>query len=127
MLGNLFHKDDDEKRQMAEGRQSTSDQIGALSRQLTYENAEITRLQATASSAASDALALQAARQKVDELQQQLRELQRTMAEEQAARDAEKMAAGLIHKPWSVHLPSTSTAVLRPFITTASIMIRMNY
>ena len=53
MLDNLFKKDDDEKRQMSEGMQSMSEQIGALSKQLADKNSEIERLQASAKSAAS--------------------------------------------------------------------------
>jgi regulator of replication initiation timing len=98
MLGNIFKKDDDEKREMAEGMQSMSDQIGALSKQLAEKSAEIERLQAAAKSATSDTAALQAARQQVDDLQKQLHELQRKMAEEQATREAEAMAADLISK-----------------------------
>ena len=98
MLDNLFKKDDDEKRQMSEGMQSMSEQIGALSKQLADKNAEIDRLQASAKSAASDTSALQAARQQVDDLQKQLHELQRKAAEDQAAREAEAMAADLIRK-----------------------------
>ena len=100
MLGNIFKKDDDdkEKREMVEGMQSMSEQIGALSKQLADKNAEIERLQASAKGATSDAAALQTARQQVDELQKQLRELQRKVAEDQATRDAEAMAADLISK-----------------------------
>jgi hypothetical protein len=98
MLGNPFKKDDDEKRQMAEGMQSMSEQIGALSKQLADKNAEIERLQTAAKGATSDATALKAARQQVDDLQKQLRELQRKVAEDQATREAEAMAADLIRK-----------------------------
>lgn len=98
MLGNIFKKDDDEKREMAEGMQNMSEQIGALSKQLAEKNAEIDRLQAAAKGATSDTAALQAARQQVDDLQKQLRELQRKMAEDQAAREAEAMASDLIRK-----------------------------
>jgi hypothetical protein len=100
MLGNIFKKDDDdkEKAEMAEGMQSMSDQIGALSKQLAEKNAEIDRLQASAKSATSDASALQTAKQQVDGLQKQLRELQRKVAEDQATREAEAMAADLIRK-----------------------------
>jgi uncharacterized protein YgiM (DUF1202 family) len=100
MLGNIFKKDDDdkEKAEMAEGMQSMSEQIGALSKQLADKNAEIDRLQASTKSATSDASALQTARQQVDGLQKQLRELQRKVAEDQAAREAEAMAADLIRK-----------------------------
>ena len=98
MLDKLFHKDDDEKRQMAENMQNMSDQIGALSKQVAEKNAEIEKLQQTASGATTDAAALQTARQQVDDLQKQLRELQRKMAEEQATREAEEMAQDLIRK-----------------------------
>jgi uncharacterized protein YgiM (DUF1202 family) len=98
MLGNIFKNDDEEKRQMAEGMQSMSDQIGALSKQLAEKNAEIERLQATAKGATPDTTALQAARQQVDDLQKQLRDLQRKVAEDQATRDADAMAADLINK-----------------------------
>jgi hypothetical protein len=98
MLGNVFKKDDDEKREMAEGMQSMSEQIGALSKQLAEKNAEIERLQTAAKGATSDTTALHAARQQVDDLQKQLRELQRKIAEDQATREAEAMAADLIRK-----------------------------
>ena len=98
MLGNLKKDDDDEKRQMAEGMQSMSDQIGALSKQLAEKNAEIERLQGSTKSASSDAAALTAAQQQVDDLQKQLRALQRKVAEDQATREAEAMAADLISK-----------------------------
>jgi Bacterial SH3 domain len=98
MLGKLFNKDDDEKRQMSEGMQSMSDQIGALSKQLAEKNAEIERLQTAAKGATSDTAALQTARQQVDDLQKQLRDLQRKMAEDQATREAEAMADDLIRK-----------------------------
>ena len=98
MLSNPFKKDDEEKRQMSEGMQSMSEQIGALSKQLADKNAEIERLQASAKSATADTAALQTARQQVDDLQKQLHELQRKVAEDQAAREAEAMAADLIRK-----------------------------
>jgi uncharacterized protein YgiM (DUF1202 family) len=101
MLGNIFNKKDDdeeEKREMVEGMQSMSEQIGALSKQLADKNAEIERLQTSAKSATSDASALRTARQQVDDLQKQLRELQRKVAEDQATREAEAMAADLIRK-----------------------------
>jgi hypothetical protein len=100
MLGNIFKKDDDdkEKSEMVEGMQSMSEQIGALSKQLADKNAEIDRLEAATKSATSDSSALQAARQQVDNLQKQLRDLQRKVAEDQATREAEAMAADLIRK-----------------------------
>ena len=99
MLGNILKKDDDkEKAEMAEGMQSMSDQIGALSKQLAEKNAEIDRLKASAKSATADNSALQAAQQQVADLQKQLRDLQRKVAEDQAAREAEAMAADLIRK-----------------------------
>jgi hypothetical protein len=98
MLGNIFNKDDEEKREMSEGMQSMSEQIGALSKQLADKNAEIERLQKAAKGAQSDTSALQTARQQVDDLQKQLRELQRKIAEDKATREAEEMAADLIRK-----------------------------
>jgi SH3 domain-containing protein len=98
MLGNIFNKEDDEKKQMAEGMQSMSNQIGELSKQLAEKNAQIASLQQAASSAQANSGALQQAKKDVDALQQQIRDLQRKLAEEQAAREADAMANELIRK-----------------------------
>jgi len=99
MLGNLFKKpEDDEKRQMVEGLQSMGEQIGALSKQLADKNAEIEQLQQAAGGAAANATTLDAAKKEMDALQQQIHELQRKLAEEQAAHEADEMANELIRK-----------------------------
>jgi len=99
MLGNLFKKpEDDEKRQMVEGLQSMGEQIGALSKQLADKNAEIEQLQQAAGGAGANATALDAAKKEMDALQQQIHELQRKLAEEQAAHEADEMANELIRK-----------------------------
>jgi Bacterial SH3 domain len=99
MLGNLFKKpEDDEKRQMLEGMQSMSEQIGALSKQLADKNAEIEQLQQATSGAAANATTLDAAKKEMAALQQQIHELQRKLAEEQAAHEADEMANELIRK-----------------------------
>jgi uncharacterized protein YgiM (DUF1202 family) len=90
--------------------QSMSDQIGALSKQLAEKNAEIERLQAAAKGATSDTAALEAARQQVDDLQKQLRDLQRKVAEDQATRDAEAMAADLIDKQKTKEVATASAS-----------------
>ena len=89
MLGGLFKdKDEEEKRQMVEGMQSMSDQIAALGKQLADKNAEIDRLQKATSGVTADTSALQAAHQQVADLQGQLSELQRKMAEDKATQEA---------------------------------------
>jgi Bacterial SH3 domain len=104
MLDGLFHKgkDEEEKRQMVEGMQSMSDQIAALGKQLADKNAEIEQLHKAAGGAAADASAVQAAQKQVADLQKQLHDLQLKMAGEQAAREAEAMAADLIRKQQEV-------------------------
>jgi predicted RNase H-like nuclease (RuvC/YqgF family) len=98
MLGNIFKKDnqDDEKRQMSEGMQSMSNQIGALSKELAEKNAKIEELQKSGGDAQTNAAALAEAKKEMDALHQQIRDLQRKLAEEQATREAEQMAADLI-------------------------------
>jgi predicted RNase H-like nuclease (RuvC/YqgF family) len=120
MLNNLFGKDKDkekeeeEKRQMAEGMQSMSDQILALSNQMTEKNAELERLQKAAkdatSGSAAGAKALQAAQQQVADLQKQLRELQRKAAEDKAKQEADAMAADLIRKQQAKQQSAAPTA-----------------
>lgn len=111
MLGNIFKKpEDDEKKQMVEGMQSMSDQIGALSKQLAEKNAQIDSLQQAASGAQSNASALAEAKKEMDALQQQIRDLQRKLAEEQAAREAEAMAAELIQKQQAKHAEEQAKA-----------------
>jgi hypothetical protein len=96
MLGNIFNKEDEEKRQMSEGMQSMSNQIGELSKQLAEKNAKIEELQKNSGNAQASATALADAKKEMDSLHQQLRDMQRKFAEQQAAQEAEKMAADLI-------------------------------
>ena len=115
MLGGLFNKDKDkdeeEKRQMAEGMQSMSDQIGALAKQLADKNTEIDRLQKAAGGAAADASALHAAQQQVADLQRQLGELQRKMAEDKATQEANAVVADRIRKQQeAAHAKQTTAA-----------------
>jgi SH3 domain-containing protein len=112
MLDSLFHKgkDEEEKRQMVEGMQSMSDQIAALGKQLAEKNAEIDQLHKAAGGAAADASAVQAAQKQVADLQKQLHDLQLKMAGEQAAREAEAMAADLIRKQQEAARAKEATA-----------------
>ena len=98
MLGNIFKKDDEDdvKRQMSEGMESMSNQIGALSKELAEKNAKIEELQKNSGNAQASATALADAKKEMDSLHQQLRDMQRKLAEQQATAEAEKMAADMI-------------------------------
>ena len=111
MLGGLFKdKDEEEKRQMVEGMQSMSDQIAALGKQLADKNAEIDRLQKATSGATADTSALQAAHQQVADLQGQLSELQRKMAEDKATQEANAVVADRIRKQQEAARAKAATA-----------------
>ncbi len=98
---------------MAEGMQSMSDQILALSNQMAEKNAELERLQKAAKDAsagtAAGAKALDGAKQQVADLQKQLRELQRKAAEDKAKQEADAMADELIRKQQAKAQQSAAT------------------
>ena len=114
MLDGLFNKDkekaEEEKRQMVEGMQSMSDQIAALGKQMAEKNAEIERLQKATGDAKTSATALQAAQKQVADLQAQLGELQRKMAEEKATRENNEVVAERIRKQQEAARAKEATA-----------------